>query len=1060
MKSAHVLILAGLICLMFAPALSEGNRLRVFNPGFEETKKGQPAYWQVVTTATNPTTQGESTFCHSGRFSLAIHHAAPFETCVQSKEVSLQIGQPYRLCAWIKTEKALADPCSQYPTAVAAAIRMSSMPFTEHSQAVAATQDWQPISLSFFATRKLDNIELVVGGNGFATGRVWFDDITLEKVQDIREMIPLQTVRWFGPAFRYSDKGWLFVHLEGEPFQRGYQYGILLAQEIVAFIDKLAIRADAANPQAAWSQKRQMADALMLRGYEEEYLIEMRGIADGIHQAGVTWQGRDLDLVDIVTLNSDVDLGQLPSALNKTTHALSGRSFNQEEEELRAQEKLHKCSSFLANGQATRDGKIVFGQLFMWGGYTGVHWNVLCDVVPAQGHRLIYETFPGGLHSGADFYINQAGIMIGETTVMQTAFESSGTPQSNRIRKAAQYAASIDEVVSILSQRNNGLYTNDWLIADRKTNEIAILLLGTKSQKLWRSGKRDFPGDTDGFLWSVNNAKDPEVRKEYVTDGRNAPVDINYSNSNRDLAFYQWYEKEKGAIDEMQAARFLATSPINRPHACDGKVTTSDMAEQLMFWAHYGKVTLREKFPQPNSRSMPDLANAIPHLTLGYSAVNPIHIAEQLKKWQTKEETKKTSAMEPDLNRVKDYYQFEKKWLWNNTVYSATAADQWFVSATAAYWNILSQLPAATQKARVYLRDQLAESNNRLLFNISREGRLIPLAAERRYDRNSDYLSPRLRGTFALHQLRLLLGNEKFSRVMNTAHDRFCEKPMATRDFMQTLRQTDAVEAVPWLLQWLERDDLPDLQPQISATQQGDEWQVRLDLSQTNKPYTLIFSVAVESEKEIVFFPVQLRQAKESFTFSLKNQPLRLRLNPGNDVPLSKKNYYVGSNLFDEFHQGRIIYGTRRQVEAQHTLALRYQTVLADAFTETLLPIMQDGACADDDLANGHHIVLGGVADNSITEKMVQRLNIEVGKNYFVWQGKTYGQPEDGLFLAAANPWNDQKAVFLWLANSSLQLYQMTRRNQILPSWALFRDEEILDKGFLEEEGWTRTFTY
>jgi len=68
--------------------------------------------------------------------------------------------------------------------------------------------------------------------------------------------------------------------------------------------------------------------------------------------------------------------------------------------------------------------------------------------------------------------------MIGETTVLQTPFKADGEPQSSRIRKAAQYASSIDDVVKILSRKNNGLYTNDWLIGDAKTDEIAILLLG------------------------------------------------------------------------------------------------------------------------------------------------------------------------------------------------------------------------------------------------------------------------------------------------------------------------------------------------------------------------------------------------------------------------------------------------------------------------------------------------------------------------------------------------------------------------------------------------------
>ncbi|RKY78262.1 hypothetical protein DRQ07_07785, partial [candidate division KSB1 bacterium] len=284
----------------------------------------------------------------------------------------------------------------------------------------------------------------------------------------------------------------------------------------------------------------------MLRKYDKEYLEEMKGIADGLNRAGARLFGREADLVDIVTLNSVIDLGQAGGALRRTGNALSGKSFLAAEDELNIPMRQHKCSGFLATNSATKNKEIVFGQIFMWGGYTGPHWNVIIDIIPEKGHRLVYETYPGGIHSAADFYINSAGIMIGETTVSQTPFNTDGTPQSNRIRKAAQYASSIDDVVNILSKNNNGMYTNDWLIGDTKTNEIAILLLGTKKSKLWRSSKKDFPGGLTDFYWSNNNNKDPEVRKEYIKNIDNAPYDLVFSPWNRDIQFVNFYRKYKG----------------------------------------------------------------------------------------------------------------------------------------------------------------------------------------------------------------------------------------------------------------------------------------------------------------------------------------------------------------------------------------------------------------------------------------------------------------------------------------------------------------------------------
>ena len=47
-----------------------------------------------------------------------------------------------------------------------------------------------------------------------------------------------------------------------------------------------------------------------------------------------------------------------------------------------------------------------------------------------------------------------------------------------RARKGMQYSNSIDDYARIMQKGNNGGYANNWLIADRKTNEVADLELG------------------------------------------------------------------------------------------------------------------------------------------------------------------------------------------------------------------------------------------------------------------------------------------------------------------------------------------------------------------------------------------------------------------------------------------------------------------------------------------------------------------------------------------------------------------------------------------------------
>ncbi len=1041
----HVLLTISLL-MLFADAGAQV--LPLSNPGFEQGKDRVPSGWSGAMTGSRTAPAWDTTVAHAGRGSIAIVHTEAGSSTAVSGPVGLTVGHLYRLSVWIRTSGVEADPMSRYPTALAATATMESFPFTMHAPSVAGTREWDRVEILFFATRATDRVMLRLGHNGTATGTAWFDDVRVEEVNDIGAYIPPETVQWFGPAFRYTDKGWINVHIEGKPYERGYQYGSLLAPEIVAYMDKLAVRQNGDNPRGGWNELRTLTDALMLRQYDQEYLEEMQGIADGAAAASAKIHGRTLNLLDIVTINSAVDLSQLGSALTETAHPLSGRSFRKDEEEARAAERLHKCSSFLANGNASRDGRIVFGQLFMWSGYTGIHWDVICDVQPARGHRLVYQTFPGGIHSGSDFYINDAGIMIGETTVMQTPFNIKGEPQSSRIRKAAQYASSIDDVARILTTGNNGLYTNDWLIGDTKTDETAILLLGTATHKLWRSSKKDFPGATDGFYWSVNNAKDPVVRREYIPDPSNAPFDVVYGNSNRDLAFYEYYQRRKGQIDELDAVNIMATSPINRPHACDGKITNSTLASRMMFLAHYGKVTLREKVVDKNSRLMPDLPHAVPHLTLGYTVVNPVYVADRLKgkRPTAVQEAKKTVR----YAEVESVYTVAKKGLWLNTVLPATDGDNWFVSGTAAYWQMLNGLATDVSGAAAGCSDAFADQSCRLQYTMDHEGPLAPADARRVYDRYGHYVIPRIRGTFALHQLRLLMGNASFLALMNRVHDQYANKPITTARFLDAVQSAGGPQAVAAVRQWITRDDLPAPVVSASVAETGDVWTLTLRVQQPGTPYTFISSVAIETAGETEWKPVTVTGSDQQFTFTTKKKPVRCVFNPGNDIPVRRENNAVYGNLFDDFRTVQIVYGTGRQTEAHHTLALRYQTMLADQFVEYLLPLRQDAQIAPEVMQDHDLVVLGGAADNTLADSLARAAGIVLGRSSFRWKGKTYADPDDGLFLALPNPLARGRMVYLFAGNSALQLYQMTKRHQSLPTWAVFKGETVVLRGYLE----------
>jgi hypothetical protein len=692
--------------------------------------------------------------------------------------------------------------------------------------------------------------------------------------------------------------------------------------------------------------------------------------------------------------------------------------------------------------------------MFMWSGYTGPHFNVFCDLQPSSGRRLVYQTFPGGIHSGTDFYLNDAGLMIGETTVQQTPFDIAGTPQSSRIRKAAQYASSIDEAVRILTEKNNGLYTNDWPMADAKTNEIAIFLLGTKKWKLWRGAKGDFPGGTSDFYWSVNNAKDIEVRKEYIPDALNQPFDFLFSPSNRDVAMFNFFKQTRGRIDVQAAVNLMASSPVNRPHACDGKVTSGAMAKEMVFMAHFGKTTLREKFPGEHPR-VPQLPDGVPHLTLGYSVFSPKLFASALAK--PAPEAPAAARPAADFSGLASSLPYPQARLWSNTVFPATDAENWFVSASAAYQRLLRNLPEETAAAAGSLRDGLAAANSQLLFITGREGRRSALEGARAYDSFGFSAVPRIRGLFLLHQLRLYLGNDRFASFMKLLHERFREKPLANAMFSDLLQKGVGLPGLRGFVdQWLRRSDLPA--PKVSARRvapaaENGKWRVLLEIEQpAGSAYHFLTTVAVETAKKTHWRVVEVPAAGPVAALELGDKPLGLLFNAGADLAVENPRFYTyanfSDNYSDNFADTWIVYGTGRQIEANHTLALRYRAILADVFSEILPPVKKESELDEEELGRHNLIVLGGAADNGLAAAAAEKLGLSLGKNWFAWQGKVCGHEADGLVATYPNPWNPKKTLSLVIANSALQLWQMTKSYAPLPSWALYRGERIVERGY------------
>ncbi len=179
-------------------------------------------------------------------------------------------------------------------------------------------------------------------------------------------------------AVRRDQAGWIFLHIEGEPYDRGEQHGQLLATEI-----QNAIRT--ARYLAKWDTGEDFdtfvnaAVSQFASKLDTEYADEIQGIADGAR----------LPFAEVLAWNGYMDLLQSwwPAHAAQQQPSLGLKPWRGR--------RGHHCSAFIATGRATRDGGIVMAHN-SWDRYAaGDAFNVVFDIVPDQGNRILMQGLPG-----------------------------------------------------------------------------------------------------------------------------------------------------------------------------------------------------------------------------------------------------------------------------------------------------------------------------------------------------------------------------------------------------------------------------------------------------------------------------------------------------------------------------------------------------------------------------------------------------------------------------------------------------------------------------------------
>ena len=355
-------------------------------------------------------------------------------------------------------------------------------------------------------------------------------------------------------GYSYKKNGWLYISVKGAPKERGIAYGYYCANEFKEIQKMLRyyIFESYGSPWSYFIKKINDDFKTITKNLYLELYEEMEGVAEGCVAGGC-----ETTLDEIIAWNFYCSIPYWYSFVSNNHIGKEGgggqRNTNKYTEQrfLSIHQKKHandKCSAFMAVGDWTKHGKILVAHNSFCDYIDGQYSNVVLDIIPDKGFRMIMQTSPCWIWSGTDFFITSAGIIGTETTIGGFQPYEKRIPLGYRIRTAMQYAATIDGYISLLVNGNSGDYANSWLFGDTKTNEIARLELGLKYHSVSRTN--------NGYLIGFNAPYDPRIRNFEVSNS--GFYDIRRHQGARRVRLEQLMKKYKGKLDIELAKQILA----------------------------------------------------------------------------------------------------------------------------------------------------------------------------------------------------------------------------------------------------------------------------------------------------------------------------------------------------------------------------------------------------------------------------------------------------------------------------------------------------------------------
>jgi hypothetical protein len=395
----------------------------------------------------------------------------------------------------------------------------------------------------------------------------------------------------------YEKNGWKYISIYGKPKERGYAYGYFCAEdfkEIQKLLEFLMMEAYGYDWDFFIKKISDGFKDMTEKDFPEIY-EEMVGITEGLNAAGTK-----TNIDEIIAWNFYYSIPYWFSVISESRGAKEGGAKD-------------RCSAFMAVGDWTEDGKIVCAHNSFTDYVDGQYSNIILDIKPEKGNRIIMQTCPCWIWSGSDFFVTSKGIIGTETTIGGFIPYEKKYPIGYRIRKAMQYGNTLDEYCEILLHENSGDYANSWLFGDTNSNEILRIELGLKYHNIERTKNGFFigfnaPYDEKIRNLEVNNSGFYDIRRHQgarlvrlgdLMDEHKGKINIDIAKKIISDHYDVYLEKDNNPCSrtvcshyDLDAREYMSQESRPKPFAphgaIDGIVCDTNLAKKMSFIGKFG----------------------------------------------------------------------------------------------------------------------------------------------------------------------------------------------------------------------------------------------------------------------------------------------------------------------------------------------------------------------------------------------------------------------------------------------------------------------------------------